>query len=141
MKKVITTIFLGVATMFSFSQNWSQGGNPNTGFQPILGTNNTWNNHLLFHTNGLNRMKLNSNVSYDINGATGTNMSREGYLLLGQNTNFNNTANPIYKKGAFSLLHLNGYNSTGVDELGYRNWMQTGITLTGNHDLLRSLEC
>lgn len=99
------------------------------------------NHPINFFTDNALRMKLNSNVSYDINGATGTNMSREGYLLLGQDNNFNSTANSIYKKGAFSLLHLNGYNSTGVDELGYRNWMQTGITLTGNHDLLRSLEC
>lgn len=134
MKKALTTIFLSIATMFAFPQNWSQGGNPNTGFQPILGTNNTWNSHLLFQTNGLNRLKLNHSVSYPINGASGTNMGREGYLLLGADNSFNSTSNPIYNTGAFSLLHLNG-KSNGIDELGYRNWMQTGITLTGNQDL------
>jgi len=56
---------------------------------------------------------------------------------LGKNNNFSSTANPIYKEGAFSLLHLNGYNGKTIDELGYRNWMQTGISFTGNRDLLR----
>lgn len=80
-------------------------------------------------------MKLNQTVSYDINGAAGTNISRNGYLLLGQSNNFIGSGTPIYNTGAFSLLHLNGYGTSGIDELGYRNWMQTGITLTGNRDL------
>ena len=91
------------------------------------------NQPINFFTDSTLRMKLNESVSYDINGASGTNLSREGYLLLGKNNNFSSTANPIYKEGAFSLLHLNGYNGNTIDELGYRNWMQTGKTFTGNY--------
>jgi len=38
------------------------------------------------------------------------------------------------QKGAFSQLHINGEGSN-YQEYGYRPWMKTGITLTGNRDL------
>lgn len=127
------TLLMGV-NFSAFCQTWDVTGNVVAPGQFFGSTNNQ---SLLFRTNNVNRIKLNHSVSYDINGASGTNLSREGYLLLGKNNNFSSTANPIYKEGAFSLLHLNGYNGNTIDELGYRNWMQTGITFTGNRDLLR----
>jgi len=146
MRKVtLKTIGIALSVLFAtiaFGQ-WKPIGNTTTdgsGFSAtdnIVGTQVGTNIPIRFQTNGLNRLKLNHSVSYDINGASGTNLSREGYLLLGKNNNFSSTANPIYKEGAFSLLHLNGYNGNTIDELGYRNWMQTGITFTGNRDLLR----
>ncbi len=135
MKKQFLFFALTLANLGVFAQvDWNSAGN-NAGISTtnnILGTVGT-NIPIRFQTNGLNRLKLNHSVSYDINGASGTNLSREGYLLLGKNNNFSSTANPIYKEGAFSLLHLNGYNGNTIDELGYRNWMQTGITFTGNY--------
>ncbi len=140
--KTVGAILFVMFTTSAFGQSfWRTDGNPNgsgvTSTNNILGTQSNLNIPIRFQTNGLNRLKLNHSVSYDINGASGTNLSREGYLLLGKNNNFSSTANPIYKEGAFSLLHLNGYNGKTIDELGYRNWMQTGITFTGNRDLLR----
>ncbi|HRP39806.1 MAG TPA: tail fiber domain-containing protein [Chitinophagales bacterium] len=107
----------------------------NAGTAGSLDIRNDFNQPINIFTYNAQRMKLNHSVSYTINGISGTNMGREGYLLLGADNSFNSTSNPIYNTGgAFSLLHLNG-KSNGIDELGYRNWMQTGITLTGNQDL------
>ncbi len=92
------------------------------------GSNGT--NPLVFRTNAINRMKLNATTNYPYNGFAG---QRDGYLLLGatSNDNFTNIA-----KGAASILHLNGrYNTNFQPEVGYRPWMQTGITLTDNDDL------
>lgn len=151
MKKSILLLGFSITALCGFGQADIAGvlGHQRTagrfcGWAPGLGSipgsleiRNDFNFPITFHTNGFQRLKLNHSVSYDINGASGTNLSREGYLLLGKNNNFSSTANPIYKEGAFSLLHLNGYNGNTIDELGYRNWMQTGITFTGNRDLLR----
>jgi hypothetical protein len=97
----------------------------------FLGWNNTnGTNPLYFKTNDVFRMKLNATTNYSYNGFAG---QRDGYLLLGatSNDNFSNIA-----KGAASILHLNGrYNSNFQPEVGYRPWMQTGITMTDNDDL------
>lgn len=82
-------------------------------------------------------MKINGNVNYAINGYASA--ARNGNVLIGaQNTSmaFGN-ANIYTQAGAFSLLHLNGAVSGGVDnyqEFGYRPWMYTGLTMTGNRD-------
>ena len=56
-------------------------------------------------------------------------------MLIGNDGPLLTGAGNIYTaKGAFSLLHINGPGS-GLQEYGYRPWMQTGITLTGNRDL------
>lgn len=96
------------------------------------GTNGA--NPLFFRTNALNRMKVNGNVNYTVNGYAGI---RNGYMLLGADgTSITDGQNIYTQKGAFSLLHLNGATtSNGYQEFGYRPWMQTGITLTGNRDL------
>lgn len=73
-------------------------------------------------------MKLNGNLNYSIDGYNG---NRNGNLLLGwQNTGTLYNTN----RGAYSLLHLNGEGTT-LQEGGYRSWMKTGITFTGNNDL------
>ena len=96
------------------------------------GTNGA--NPLLFRTNALDRMKLNGNVNYTVNGYADV---RNGYMLIGATGNSITDNQNIYsQKGAFSLLHLNGTTaSNAYQEYGYRPWMKTGITLTGNRDL------
>ncbi len=98
-----------------------------------LGTvQNGWVN---FRTNNTNRTKLNGDISYNVNGYT---QARNGYLLLGNDGPLLTGDGNIYTaKGAYSLLHLNGVG-TQVQELGNRSWMQTGITFTGNRDLLKT---
>jgi len=110
---------------------WYRGGNNPVGpagNANIFGTK--WDSPIYTITSNQNRMKLNGIVSYPVNGFTG---QRDGYLLLGATSNDNySNAN----KGAASLLHMNGRYNTGIQpELGYRPWMQTGITMTDNDDL------
>ncbi len=108
--------------------------NNNYSNNKYLGWNNSNGiNPLLFKTNATNRMKLNGNTNYGIDGYFAP---RNGYLLLGIS---NNSISPgwqnIYtQKGAFSLLHINGPGSA-YQEYGYRPWMKTGVTFTGNEDL------
>lgn len=113
---------------------WYRGGNPNIGnggSNNIFGT--LWNSPIYTQTNGVNRMKLNGNLSYNIDNYNG---ARNGNLLIGISNNFIISGQNIYtgSLGAFSLLHINGPGS-GIQEFGYRPWMQTGITFTGNRDL------
>lgn len=42
----------------------------------------------------------------------------------------------LYTKGAFSLLHLNGYDGNATQESGYRTWMRPGLLMTNNGDLM-----
>lgn len=111
------------------AQFWSRAGNQLVGrTNNIFGTK--WNSPIYTITSDQNRMKLNGIVSYPVNGFTG---QRDGYLLLGA-TSSDNYSNA--NKGAASLLHMNGRYNTGIQpELGYRPWMQTGITMTDNDDL------
>ena len=98
-------------------------------------------NPLLFKTNAINRMKLNGLYTSGSNqyaidgftfGATANNINTSGYLLLGPE----NTNGTFYTtKGAYSALHIKGNLGGFVQELGYRPWMRTGITLTDNQDL------
>ena len=118
----ITCSFL---TFSSFSQNWKVGGNSfgqMGGSPPILGTMAGNNQPINMYTNGVQRQKLNGNISYPVNGFAGI---RDGYLLLGQD---------VPNKGAFSMFHINGGNTFGIQELGYRNWMKYGMTITSNTD-------
>jgi hypothetical protein len=130
---------------------WSRAGNSGIGINNqnnIFGTLGSFNSPIYTQTNGVFREKLNgdftSGTQYPINGytfATGVNTS--GYLLLGQNnpTQPGGASPLLYNaKGAFSLLHLNDPQSTipgagFTQEFGYRPWMKTGITFTGNNDL------
>ena len=121
----------GTNVLTTANTSWYRGGNQNNGpagNANIFGTR--WNSGIYTMTNGQYRMKLNGSVNYDVNGFTG---NRDGYLLLGA-TSADNYINNF--KGAWSLLHLNGKNNSVYQpEVGYRPWMQTGITLTDNDDL------
>jgi hypothetical protein len=121
---------------------WARSGNLGTGgnINNIFGTK--WNSPIYTVTGSFNaqsyRMKVNGvftgPTQYSINGFT-TGVNTTGYVLIGQNNNSMSDGLSIYQnKGAFSLLHLNG-PGTVYQEYGYRPWMQTGITLTGNKDL------
>lgn len=131
---------------------WYRGGNNiisgPAGFN-IFGFATGSNSPIYTETNGALREKLNGDFTgatqYPINtytAAQGVNTS--GYLLLGANSPIQPGGGPpaLYQqKGAFSLLHLNGVQNsiTGTgftQEFGYRPWMKTGITFTGNNDLM-----
>jgi hypothetical protein len=113
--------------------NWHRGGNTIGAGANIFGTATGFNSPIFTITNGVNRTRLNGTVGYPVNGFAGI---RDGFFLLGQDDNVaGGTLYGTAARGAFSLLHLNGNNSTGfAQELGYRPWMQTGITLTENND-------
>jgi hypothetical protein len=112
---------------------WRQGGNiGGPGAPNIFGTATTNNNPIYTQTNGVNRMKINGSLPYVVNTYPGV---RDGYLLLGYSGTF---AAPLFNgatNGAYSQLHLNGFDGTFVQTGGYRPWMKTGITLTDNNDL------
>jgi hypothetical protein len=129
--KTKAIFFIMLLNSFNSFSQWVETGNsllPGDFFGTI-------NNYAIFtKTNGNNRMKLNHNVLYSVNA--GTSVNRTGNLLIGRENNSMIHPYNLYHSslGAFSLLHLNGDGSQ-VQEYGYRNWMQTGITFTGNRDL------
>jgi len=108
---------------------WYRGGNNNgNGSNNIFGTR--WNSGIYTMTDNQYRMQLNGTASYPVNGLAG---NRDGYLLLGKKMLNNYNGN----NGAYSLLHLNGSNTAinQMPSLGYRTWMQAGVTFTDNADL------
>lgn len=137
MKKIILSLLLIGVNNSIFGQASAPIGNAWAapkflGFDASNGTN-----PLFFRTNNTNRMKFNGNLSYMVNGF---NDVRNGYMLLSplQNGSLSNNTGLIMdnNRGAFSMLHLNGATaSNAYQEYGYRPWMKTGITLTGNRDL------
>lgn len=125
-------------------QYWSRSGNnANSSQNNIFGTR--WNSPIYTITGGIGptnrRMKvngvfINQASQYTIN-TYGWNqgVNTTGYVLIGNNNNsMTGGANIYSEKGAFSMLHLNGPGSV-FQEYGYRPWMKTGITMTGNKDL------
>lgn len=113
---------------------WYRGGNNLGGIggnKNIFGT--MWNSPIYTYTNGINRMKLNGTLNYNINGF---NAARDGYLWLGPNAPIAGGGTYYNNKGAFSMLHLNGTTTLAAIELGYRPWMKTGITFTENSDMM-----
>lgn len=111
---------------------WYRGGNNfggPAGGANIFGT--LWNSPIYTQTFGVNRTKLNGNVSYTVNGF---NAIRNGFYLLGQDATVSSNGGSLYStKGAFSQFHIHG--SGIVQEFGFRPWMKTGITLTDNNDM------
>ena|SRR5690606_15592396 len=76
------------------------------------------NNALEFRTNNTNRIKLNGNLNYSINGLNG---NRNGFMLLSNNptaTSWGIGYSPMATNnfGAFALLHLIGDDSPFVQE-------------------------
>src|SRR3989338_4778019 len=128
-------------------QFWSRAGNTN-----LNGTNNVFgtifNSPIYTITDGTNRTKLNGRFTpggvsgqYTINGYTFGNtqqtVNTSGYMLIGVDGNSITDNLGLYnRKGAFSLLHLNGATaSNNYQEFGFRPWMKTGVTFTANRDL------
>ncbi len=120
---------------------WSRAGNNQGQGGNIFGTR--YNSPIYFITGGVlaqhRRMKLNGDFNvgqYLINGyGAPQGVNTTGYLLLGVNNTSASSGQDLYtNKGAFSLLHLNGEGSS-YQEFGYRPWMKTGVTFTGNRDL------
>jgi hypothetical protein len=60
------------------------------------------------------------------------NISRYGYTGLGTFTV--GGANYWGANSPFSQLHLIGRNGNFIQQVGYRSWMQTGITFSDNQD-------
>lgn len=120
-----------ILSQVSLNAQWLLTGNTPSTTQ-FLGTIN--NEFLRIRTNNQFRMKINPTINYQVN-LLGL-QPRDGFTLIGRNTSNGGGTGMIYDNnwGAYSLLHLNG-EGTFVEEWGYRNWMQTGITLTGNRDL------
>ncbi|MFA5573878.1 MAG: tail fiber domain-containing protein [Brumimicrobium sp.] len=132
MKKIFIIVAMFIISNYGQTQSWDRNGNIVTPGQ-FFGSIN--NQGVFTRTNDINRMKLNGNVSYNINGFT---QPRNGYFLIGADNNSISDSKSIYDadKGPFSLLHLNGVTSSnGFQEYGYRPWMRTGITFTDNRDL------
>lgn len=132
----IKALLLGVCILIIINNVTAQSSNGNGGNNYVPGqylgfTGNSFN-PLLFMSGGFQRMMLSGNVSNSIN--VGPALNREGFLGLGIGTGFF----PGYGgTGPYSLLHLNGINSSGIPQQGgYRNWMQYGITSTHNQDLM-----
>ena len=132
-KLILTAVVLAVSSSTLSAQGlankWDINGNTTTPGN-FLGTVN--NQPLNFRTNGIQRMKLNGSVTYNINGF---NAARDGYLWLGPDAPVG-TGTYYNNKGAFSMLHLNGTTTLAAIELGYRPWMKTGVTFTENSDLM-----
>ncbi|MCC7332956.1 MAG: hypothetical protein IT232_10145 [Flavobacteriales bacterium] len=105
---------------------WRKGGNTIGGGNPnIFGT--FWNSPIYTYSNGVNRMIVNGDRTATIGAVLGGfNVPTNGYVGIGPNT-----LNLWSTKGPFSLLHLNGGSVPGpVQDLGYRPWMQTGVSFT-----------
>jgi hypothetical protein len=82
-----------------------------------------------WYTDALQRMRLQETVTYGGLGSF-SNVVGDGYIGLAGEPSFFSSA-----PGAFSRLHLAhsdaGFNTT---DIGWRPWMQNGITFTGNGD-------
>ena len=139
-KKIVVLLFIVGLPVVAFNQS-TNGLVTNNNYNAtwFLGWNNTNGaNPLFFRTNAINRMKLNGNVNYTINGYAGT---RNGNMLLGFSNNSMADGQNIYtQKGAFSLLHINGSGSS-YQEYGYHPWTKTGVTFTGTSCDLSITDC
>ena len=140
MKTSILACALYVGACNAVIAQWWTTGNNITGAGEYLGCNAASTQPLRlshfgsfpieFRTNQTLRMRLNHNLSQNING-TGF-ISRNGYLgLSGSPTFFAGTAaNP----GPFARLHL---DDSANPLLGtYRPWMRNGIYMSGNNDMM-----
>jgi hypothetical protein len=106
---------------------WSRTGNSFTpGGSNVIGT--FFSSPMYFKTDSVLRMRINGNMPSSVNSLP--SIARNGYVGLGNNLN---SAWSNVNPGPFSLLHLNG-NGSFVQQFGYRNWMQNGITFTSNDD-------
>ncbi len=143
LNQLLVAIVMMAITNPTFSQVTRLG---HTGFvTDFVGWNATQNFPLQLRHNGsfpinvlttnVFRMKINPTISYTVNNLLPA-QARNGFVLIG-NDGFSNQSGLTLAAnnfGPYSLLHLNG-EGTFVEDFGYRNWMRTGITFTGNRDL------
>ena len=105
---------------------WVLPGNAGTDpADDFVGT--TDNRELVFRTDDLFRFRLNKTETYGTLGGF-TNVPANGFALISPKSNFINNA-----PGPFSLLHLAAENDN-AQQGSYRDWMNIGLTLTGNAD-------
>lgn len=139
MRKLLCGIWAALAGFAAFGEAptvnpqvtgpaWIRTGNlaaPNNG--NVIGT--FFSSPFYLYTDSFLRMRVNDNMTSSVN--TLPSVARDGYIGIGTDLNFFSQVPP--NPGPYSLLHLNGPG--GGHQAGYRNWMQTGITLTANGDL------
>ena len=130
MKTKFFTLLLLIGSTTIFAQPWQTTIGNAVPPGAFLGTTN--NQPLNFRTNNVQRAHINGNRVETIGGYT---INANGFMGLGENSVAPAHPNGVWNDfGPFSLLHLNG-SGTEVRPSGFRPWMQTGITLTDNHDL------
>jgi hypothetical protein len=122
-------IFSLLLNGFSFGQSTTATNAQNGGQTRFLGYTNNF--PLYTRTNNITRIRLNGDQSTNIDG-TGL-ISRNGYMGLGTFTV--GGANYWGANSPFSQLHLIGRNGNFIQQVGYRSWMQSGITFSDNQDL------
>jgi hypothetical protein len=116
--------------MDSIAQSTEGSGN-NWVASPIryLGYNATnTTNPLLIRTNLIDRMRLNGNQATTINGV---NQSVSGYLGISPTGYF--SLSPA-NNSPWTMLHLEGPNSSGLGGNGWRSWMRTGMLIRDETD-------
>ncbi len=129
MKRRLTTVLCAVMVLWASAQSpeWLTSGN--TSQHPTLDfLGNTDNVPMNIRTEDVRRFRLNYDETYTI-GTFGSQV-KDGSLLLSPDVD------QFYTNGApgpYSLLHL-ASEDDNAQEVSYRNWMRTGITLTGNAD-------
>lgn len=104
---------------------WYRGGNFNVGTggnNNIFGT--MWNSPIYTVTNGVNRTRLNGDLTQLINGV---NQPVNGYFGIGPNGWFNSNS-------PWAMLHLEGPNTTIFPGNGWRSWMRTGLLMREESD-------
>lgn len=130
---LIFTITIGcISQSFAQSSRSGVGGNmraatpdylgwDNTGIAGSLQIRNDFNQPIQFHTNGVQRMHINENLT----GYTylGNNIPVNGYIGIG--------VNPTQIVSRFTIT---GGNNSGFGGAGIRPWMQTGVFSIENSD-------
>lgn len=126
MKKTLLSLLLIGVNNLAFTQASAPLGNawnPNKflGFDISNGVN-----PLYTKTNNTTRTRLNGNQTTTINGV---NQNVSGYFGIGPNGWFN-TNSP------WAMLHLDGQNVSGNAGNGWRSWMQTGVLMREESDIM-----
>jgi len=140
-KRLLCLVAFATLTTSSFAQDWQQGGNglfppPFSVANPVnqrLGT--TANFPFRFITTDIQRMHINENRLSNFN--LYNNVNTDGFVGIGRTDLFGAPGSDYWNtQGPMSLLHLKGFNQGFVQDAGYRPWMQIGITITDNQDLM-----
>ncbi len=128
MKKYIMLVALAMSSLGGNAQFWNDTGNPTvTPGTNFLGSTN--NADLDLRTNDIHRFRLLPDATYVVNPGLPAKVADGWALLCPDVVNFYANGAP----GPFSLLHLaDGLNAFMTSD---REWMNIGITFTGNRDM------